>query len=366
VGSSESRCSDAELVRAALTGAKGPLGELLSRHWDTAVALAARVLGSADLGRDAAQEAAVAVMTDLAALRSPDRFGAWFCGIALNVSRRWLRQLHGEVLCGEWDTAAVEPGPAEAAESAEVVTRVRAAVSALPAGQRHAVWLFYLQGLTHREVAAHLEITVGAVKSRLHQARAALTPTLTDMSDDQKGTAMAVTATPQWPEVTVTGIRRGQEGDGWHRTHVMILRERGGDRTLPIWIGPAEAAAMAVELESAESPRPFTAKLAASLVQAAGARIEEVRITRLADGVFYATVLVRSPAGVHEVDARPSDAVNVALAAGRPIKVDAGLFEAETPQECAEELASFPLATAEIAREARQRQWEQKPPPGAV
>jgi uncharacterized protein len=363
VGSSESGCSDAELVRAALAGAKGPLGELLSRHWETAVALAARVLGSADLGRDAAQEASVAVMTDLAALRSPDRFGAWFCGIALNVSRRWVRQLRAEVLCGEVDTAAIDSGPAAAAESAEVVTRVRAAVSALPAGQRDAVWLFYLQGLTHREVAAHLKITVGAVKSRLHQGRAALTPALADISDDQKGTAMAATAaTPQWPEVTVTGIRRGQEGDGWHRTHVMIMRERGGDRTLPIWIGPAEAAAMAVELESAESPRPFTAKLAASLVEAAGSRIEEVRITRLTEGVFYATVLVQSPAGVHEVDARPSDAVNVALAAGRPIKVDAGLFETETPQECADQLATFPLATAEIAREARQRQSEHNRP----
>jgi uncharacterized protein len=363
VGSSESRRSDAELVRAALAGAKGPLGELLSRHWDTAVALAARVLGSADLGRDAAQEAAIAVMTDLAALRSPDRFGAWFCGIALNVSRRWVRQLRWEVLCGEWDTAADDLGPAEAAESVELIARVRAAVSALPAGQREAVWLFYLQGLTHREVAAHLKITVGAVKSRLHQARAALTPALADSSDYQKGTAMAVTATAEWPEVTVTGIRRGQEGDSWHRRHIMILRERGGERTLPIWIGPAEAAAMAVELESEESPRPFTAKLAVSLVQAAGSRIEEVRVARLTDGVFYATVLVQSGAGVHEVDARPSDAVNLALAAGRPIKVAAGLFETETPQECAEELASFPLATAEIAREVQQRQREQQRPP---
>jgi DNA-directed RNA polymerase specialized sigma24 family protein len=51
--------SDADLVRAALSGAKEPLGELLSRHWTTAVVLATRVLGSADLARDAAQEAAV-------------------------------------------------------------------------------------------------------------------------------------------------------------------------------------------------------------------------------------------------------------------------------------------------------------------
>jgi DNA-directed RNA polymerase specialized sigma24 family protein len=80
--------SDAELVREARRGGKEAMAELLRRHWDIAVLLAGRVLGSPDLGRDAAQEAAVAAMTDLERLRSPDRFGAWFCGIALNVSRR--------------------------------------------------------------------------------------------------------------------------------------------------------------------------------------------------------------------------------------------------------------------------------------
>jgi DNA-directed RNA polymerase specialized sigma24 family protein len=52
------------------------MAELLRRHWDTAVLLAGRVLGSPDLARDAVQEAAVAAMTDLERLRSPDRFGA--------------------------------------------------------------------------------------------------------------------------------------------------------------------------------------------------------------------------------------------------------------------------------------------------
>src|SRR4029077_8864322 len=88
---------DADLVHEARQGSKDAMAELLRRHWGTAGLLAGRVLGSPDLGRDAAQEAAVAAMTDLERLRSPDRFGAWFCGIALNVSRRWRRQLQSEV-----------------------------------------------------------------------------------------------------------------------------------------------------------------------------------------------------------------------------------------------------------------------------
>ena len=83
------QAGDADLVRAALGGAREPFAELVRRHQRTATALAARVLGSDDLARDAVQEAVVTAMTGLDRLRSADRFGPWFCGIALNVSRRW-------------------------------------------------------------------------------------------------------------------------------------------------------------------------------------------------------------------------------------------------------------------------------------
>jgi RNA polymerase sigma factor (sigma-70 family) len=378
VGQLDQAKSDADLVGEALSGVREALAELVRRHWDTAVFLAARVLGSAELARDAAQEAAVAALTDLGRLRSPDRFGAWFCGIALNVSRRWLRQLGPEIAGEPADLASACPGPAEVAESADVAARVRGAVAALPNGQQDAVLLFYLQGMSHREVAAELGISVGAVKSRLHQARAALAPALapiaevppgapairvprertTMAADPQKAsTAKASTGevgTVDWVDVSVSEIRRGENEDPRQRKHIMILAERGGDRRLPIWVGPAEAIAMAVALEAVETPRPFTHKLAADLVEAAGSRLAEVRITRLLDGVYYATVLVDGPSGQREVDARPSDAVNLALAAGLPIRVDSALLSPEIPAKHADEVSSCPVATAEIAEEARQ------------
>jgi RNA polymerase sigma factor (sigma-70 family) len=343
--------TDADLVRESLAGAREPMGELLRRHWDTAVFLAARVLGSADLARDAAQEAAIAAMTELSRLRSPERFGSWFCGITLNVSRRWRRQLRAEVTGVAADPTASEPGPADAAEAADLAARIRRAVEALPSGQRDAVWLFYLQGLSHREVSAELGVSVGAVKARLHQARAALAPRLTGMLDTTEGTAMAMQDRTTWTEVTVTEIRRSE---GENPTHVMVLRERSGDRGLPIWIGPMQAASLALALESVETPRPFTARLAVSLVMAAGSRIEEVRVTKLIDCVFYATVVVRGPGGSEEVDARPSDAVNLALAAHAPIRVDDRLFAALQPEHTADAVAGIPVATADLAAEAQE------------
>jgi RNA polymerase sigma factor (sigma-70 family) len=347
--------TDAELVQAALSGAREPVAELVRRHWDTAVRLTARVLGSTELARDAAQEAAVAAMTDLARLRSPDSFGAWFCGIALNVSRRWRRQLCAEIPRGQAEQAGGVPGPEEAVELADLHTRVHAAIATLADGQRQAVWLFYLQGLSHREVAAELGISVGAVKARLHQARAVLAGKLAHEMELPEASTMATTEQARWADVTVTEIRRSDDEPG-QRKHIMFLAERDDPhRRLPVWIGPAEAAAMALTLEAVETPRPFPAKLGVSLLQAAGSGIEEVRITRLFESVFYASVLVRGPGGVQEVDARPSDAVNLALVAGASIRVEASLLESAPATSCEAEAAALPVATADIAAEVSER-----------
>jgi len=351
--------SDAELVRDALLGLREPLAELLRRHWDTASCLAARILGSHDLARDAVQEAAIAAMTDLERLRSPDSFGAWFCGIALNVSRRWVRQLRSEVPGQFADQASASPGPAEAAEIADLGSRVRRAVDRLPSGQRDAVLLFYLQGLSHREVAAELGISAGAVKARLHQARAALAPRLVQLIEIEQEKAVttaepASAKAPEWTEVFVSEIRRSSEEDVLQHKHIMILTERDGGRSLPMWIGPAEATALSLTLDAAETPRPFTYKLASALVEAADASVAEVRITKLDAPVFYASVLVRGHAGLREVDARPSDAVNLALATGAPIRMNSDLFSIAMPDHAAD-LASYAVVTSVLAQEARQR-----------
>jgi bifunctional DNase/RNase len=123
----------------------------------------------------------------------------------------------------------------------------------------------------------------------------------------------------------------------------MLLHERGGDRRLAIWIGPAEATAMVLSLESVEHPRPMPYSLTASLLGAVGTPLREVRITRLTPPVYYATVIVAAPNGPQEVDARPSDAVNLALVAGVPIRADSRLFGEEQTEHYADAL-SYPPA----------------------
>jgi RNA polymerase sigma factor (sigma-70 family) len=358
------RRADECLVRAVLAGDRERFADLVTRHAGTAHALAARLLGTADLARDAVQEAAVVAMLSLDRLRAPEKFGAWFCGITLNVSRRWLRELRAELPVPYCDGPALDSGPDELAEVAEISALVRSAIAALPAGQREAVRLFYLHGLTHREVAAELGITVGAVKARLHQARRSLEPGLADLADlvgparpdhEPKGRRARMTTTEadqDWTEVTVTEVV-ASGGEQMKRRHVIVLRERGGERELPIWVGPAEALALAMSLESITTERPLTYQMAARLAEAAGARVAEVRITRLDESVFYASVVVDGPAGRREVDARPSDAVNLALTVGAPVRVAAALLGDPGATRDAD-WRDYPAHTDQLAAEVRE------------
>jgi bifunctional DNase/RNase len=114
---------------------------------------------------------------------------------------------------------------------------------------------------------------------------------------------------------------------------------------------------MAISLESAEQPRPMTCRLTASLLKAAGSPLREIRITRLTPPVYYATVLMDGPDGPQEADARPSDAVNLALVAGGPIRADSRLFSDAQTEHYTDAL-SYPTGTAELAAEFQQLQQE--------
>src|SRR5699024_2924092 len=90
---------------------------------------------------------------------------------------------------------------------------------------------------------------------------------------------------------------------------IVLLRERDGDGYLPMWIGAAEATAVAYVPQGVESRRPLTHDLFVNVLTELGHEVSAVRIDRLADNVFYATPVVD---GAREISARPSDAIAIA------------------------------------------------------
>jgi bifunctional DNase/RNase len=97
---------------------------------------------------------------------------------------------------------------------------------------------------------------------------------------------------------------------------IVLLRERDGDRYLPIWIGAAEATAIAYAQQGIEPPRPLTHDLMKNIIDALGHRLTEVRIVELKDGVFHAALVID---GTTEISSRSSDAIALALRSGSRI-----------------------------------------------
>lgn len=145
-------------------------------------------------------------------------------------------------------------------------------------------------------------------------------------------------------EVELVGVRIELPSN----TPIVLLRESGGDRYLPIWIGAGEATAIALALEGVEPQRPLTHDLLSTVVTDLGAKVDRVVVTDLRDGIYYADlVLVRDSAEI-VVSSRPSDAIALAARTSAPISVYPGVLDEagveirdEEEEEAVERFRSF-------------------------
>jgi hypothetical protein len=108
---------------------------------------------------------------------------------------------------------------------------------------------------------------------------------------------------------------------------VVILREKGGHRSIPIWVGQLEAGAIVSELRRVPMTRPSSHDLMKELVGRLNGSISHVTVTDLRNGTFFAVVALSTPEGVVDVDSRPSDAIALALRARSPIFVEPDVME---------------------------------------
>jgi bifunctional DNase/RNase len=108
---------------------------------------------------------------------------------------------------------------------------------------------------------------------------------------------------------------------------VVILQAGAGGRLLPIWIGPAEAQSIAIEMQKLTPPRPLTHDLVKRILDGTGVVLRRVRITALQERTFFATLVLESGGRDVEIDSRPSDAIALALRAHCPILVSRALVE---------------------------------------
>jgi RNA polymerase sigma-70 factor, ECF subfamily len=173
--------SDLELVSLSQQGNKAAFSQLVLRYQPMMQRLATRVLYNRDLAQELVQEAMLQAYLSLEKLNDRTRFKSWLYGIVLNVCRNDLRRrkvmcFSIETMVGNWldeplAIAANSPDPQLVAEQEELQTALLEAVDTLSPKNRSAILLFYHQQCSLQEVANRLNISVSAVKGRLHKSR---------------------------------------------------------------------------------------------------------------------------------------------------------------------------------------------------
>lgn len=332
---------DTELVVQARAGDRQAFDRLIRRHRPAAERIAFRMVPNVEIARELAQEAMLEAYLSLRGLRHPERFGSWVYGIVLNLCRKYL---------GEQKTRAALPmreqarftsalgvpfddaDPEQLAEARDLHRRVLRAVEALSPAERAAALLFYYEQLSVQEISAILGISVAAVKSRLHQSRKRLRERLSSLYPELAGRE------PPQPRRSKKMVRMtiadvvvrktpGEDPEQTFSDTIVVLSDEQKQRALPIWIGEAEGLGIAMGLRQVSTARPMTYSLMSSILDAAGIRVEDVRISALEENVFYAVVRLRQGEKVIEVDARPSDALALAARTGSPIYAAAAVLE---------------------------------------
>ncbi len=257
---------DDELVTAALAGDPAAFAALVEGNRARVETVVERMVG--EEAEDLVQEALLRAYLGLSQLRDPARFGAWLCGIAVNLAKMRLRRRALEV------RLSLEPTSDGGFEERELLQLVRNAVDVLPPGQRDAVLMHYIDGLSCEEVALLLGSSPGAIRVRLHRARQRLREQLA---------TLAPAPTP--------------------KEEIRMIEMRLED----VIVRVAEDDPMKVVADR----RIVLLKEAASL----------------REKTFYAVIAIAANGRIDELDARPSDALNLAARVGAPIFVDDDVLE---------------------------------------
>jgi len=339
---------DANLVARVLAGDRSAFGVLIDRHRAGALAFARRLVSRAD-AEDVVQDALIAAFLAMGNLRAPERFKSWLLGIVINLCRTRLRLRREGYFDDRYGGRAISGFRLEdAAPSAEFIHEARElhhmiseAVSALPNEMQETVRLHYVEGLKLSEIAVLIEVPLGTVKARIHRARERLRIALASeiglaTNREPKGGHSMIEVTVD--DVVVRSPKNEEakwlaDGKDYKLgfTRVILLKERSGNRVLPIWVGAGEGDIIAMLLANISVVRPTPWDLTARLLEVGEMKIEKVAVIALRGITYIATMWINAKGKISEVDARPSDAITLALRAGAPIFVTSEVFEQAAP-----------------------------------
>jgi bifunctional DNase/RNase len=129
--------------------------------------------------------------------------------------------------------------------------------------------------------------------------------------------------------------------DRTNNSYVVILREKGGERLLPIWIGQPEAESIVIEMSKLRQERPLTHDLCKNLITGLGGTLRRIQITKVENRTYFAELHIRREDRTIHVDARPSDSIAIALRFSAPIFAQDSLLTSILFEDSSDETESF-------------------------
>ncbi|MDQ3244034.1 MAG: bifunctional nuclease family protein [Gemmatimonadota bacterium] len=129
--------------------------------------------------------------------------------------------------------------------------------------------------------------------------------------------------------------------DRSNNSYVVILREKNGERLLPIWIGQPEAESIVVEMSKLRRERPLTHDLCKTLITGLGGTLRRIQITRVENRTYFAELHIRRDEQMINIDARPSDSIAIALRFSAPIFAQESLLTALVFEDSSEESETY-------------------------
>ena len=330
--------SDEELVKRCLNGDRDSFSPLIERHGPLIRSLIRSMGPGFFEAEDLFQETLLQAFLGLSYLRNPSSFPSWLYGIAVNLTKMWYRGRRGflsfEEMAGGTHRADFSledyynPSPEVAYETVEINELIHRAIASLPEASRSAVLMHYIDGLSLQEISILLGTSVGTIKVRLHRGRENLRKELQGKIEMASSKSVKTKEKKMIP-VTVLDVvcivskdeKKSELKDLSNATTVVLLKESSGDRVLLVYIGNSEGTQIAMQLAEATTPRPMTFDLMVNIFDISKITVEKVVVNALKEFTFYATITFKTGEDVHEIDARPSDAINLALRTQTPISV---------------------------------------------
>ena len=321
------KLSDEIIIQQCLEGDGNAFSLLVERYQNAVYGLCYHMVGNFADAQDLTQETFVRAYLELAKVRDFSRFARWLHRITVNVCKMWLRDRKGadniplEAVPQTEESFADSNSPVKYAEAEELRLSITEAIASLSEKNRLAVTLDYNDGLSYGEIGDFLSVSPSAVKSRLHRARKELKEELITMVEDKFDEHKLP---EDFPEKVIQEMTVGQMlMEPEKNIPVVILQSKADEeQALPIFIGMFEAMAICFAMQdSTKTMRPMTHDLMANMLEKLGAKVVRIVVTDLKEETFYARIVIQINGALKEIDARPSDAIALALRTGAPIFV---------------------------------------------